>query len=164
MRIAVYPGSFDPVTLGHIDIVERAALMFDRVIVLAMINSAKSALFSTEERVNMLREAVTGIPNAEIDSYDGLLIDYCRQHDIRTIVRGLRAVTDYEYELQIAQTNRELSGDMVDTVFLTTDLRYSYLSSSVVKEVASYNGNIIPCVPGFVADAVYRKYGYDPAR
>ena len=162
MKTAVYPGSFDPVTLGHIDIVARAAQMFDHVVVLAMYNSAKNALFSIEERVNMLKDAVRDIQNVEVDSDDGLLIEYCRTHRIKTIVRGLRAVTDFEYELQIAQTNRELSQDHVDTVFLTTDLRYSYLSSSVVKEIASYNGNILPCVPHFVADAVYTKFGYEP--
>ncbi|MBQ7679920.1 MAG: pantetheine-phosphate adenylyltransferase [Butyrivibrio sp.] len=160
MKTAVYPGSFDPVTYGHIDIIERAAETFDKVVVLVSINSAKSALFSLDERVTMLQQAVREFGNVEIASFDGLVIEYCRQHGIHTIVRGLRAVTDFEYELQIAQTNRELSQDHVDTVFLTTDLRYSYLSSSIVKEIASYNGNIQPCVPEFVARAVYAKFGF----
>ena len=161
MKIGVYPGSFDPVTFGHIDVIKRASKMFDKIIVLVMYNSAKaSPLFSKDERVNMIREATKDLDNVIVESYDGLTIDYCKAKDIHIIIRGLRAITDFEYELQIAQTNKELSHSEVDTVFLTTSLQYSYLSSSVVKEVASYNGDITPCVPDFVADTLYKKYGF----
>ncbi len=160
MKTAVYPGSFDPVTFGHIDIIKRASQMFDTVIVTVMVNSAKTSLFSLDERVNMLKEATKDLPNVVIDSYNGLLINYCKEKNIHIAIRGLRAITDFEYELQIAQTNKELSHNNVDTVFLTTNLIYSYLSSSTVKEIASYNGDVYPCVPDFVAHALYEKYGY----
>lgn len=159
MKIAVYPGSFDPVTYGHLDIIRRAAKMFDKVIVAVMCNSAKTPLFTLDERVKMLRESIQDLNNVEIDSFGGLMIDYCKERGIHTVIRGLRAITDFEYELQIAQTNKELSHNEVDTVFLTTSLKYSYLSSSVVKEIASYKGDITPCVPEFVADALYAKFG-----
>ena len=160
MKIAVYPGSFDPVTFGHLDIISRASKMFDEVIVAVMCNSAKTPLFSLDERVKMLQESVKDLSNVKIESFSGLLIDYCKSADIHIVIRGLRAITDFEYELQIAQTNKELSHNQVDTVFLTTSLRYSYLSSSVVKEIASYNGDISPCVPEFIADRLYQKYGF----
>ena len=158
MKIAVYPGSFDPVTLGHLDIVKRASMMFDKVIVTVMHNSAKSSLFSVDERVKMIKEAVSEFENVEVDSYDGLLIDYCKEKNIHIVVRGLRAITDFEYELQIAQTNRELSHNNVDSVFLTTNLRYSYLSSSTVKEIASYGGEVSGMVPENVYKALELKY------
>ncbi|SES08691.1 Phosphopantetheine adenylyltransferase [Butyrivibrio fibrisolvens] len=158
MKIAVYPGSFDPVTLGHLDIVKRASMMFDKVIVTVMHNSAKSSLFSVDERVKMIKEAVSEFENVEVDSYDGLLIDYCKEKSIHIVVRGLRAITDFEYELQIAQTNRELSHNNVDSVFLTTNLRYSYLSSSTVKEIASYGGEVSGMVPENVYKALELKY------
>ncbi len=160
MKTAVYPGSFDPVTLGHLDIIQRASRMFDTVIVAVMCNSAKTPLFTLDERVKMLKECVKDLDNVVIESFDGLLINYCKEKNIHIVIRGLRAITDFEYELQIAQTNKELSHNEVDTVFLTTNLKYSYLSSSVVKEIASYNGDIKPCVSEFVADALYRKYGF----
>ena len=160
MKIAVYPGSFDPVTYGHLDIIKRASRMFDEVIVAVMRNSAKSPLFTLDERVKMIRDSVEGLSNVRIESFGGLLIDYCKENNIHIVIRGLRAITDFEYELQIAQTNKELSRGEVDTVFLTTSLTYSYLSSSVVKEIASYNGDITPCVPESVADNLYMKYGY----
>ncbi len=160
MKVAVYPGSFDPVTYGHLDIIRRASLMFDKVIVAVMCNSAKTPLFTLDERVKMLKESVSDLDNVYIESFSGLLIDYCKKENIHIVIRGLRAITDFEYELQIAQTNKELSHNQVDTVFLTTSLKYSYLSSSVVKEIASYNGDITPCVPEFVADFVYKKYGF----
>lgn len=160
MKIAVYPGSFDPVTLGHLDIIKRASSMFDELIVAVMTNSAKTPLFSLDERVKMLEESVKDLENVRIESFNGLLIDYCKRKDIRIVIRGLRAITDFEYELQIAQTNKELSNNQVDTVFLTTSLQYSYLSSSVVKEIASYNGDITPCVSEFVGNALYKKYGF----
>lgn len=160
MKVAVYPGSFDPVTYGHLDIINRAAQMFDKVIVAVMCNSAKTPLFTLDERVKMLKESIGDLKNVEIKSFDGLLIDYCKSQGIHIIVRGLRAITDFEYELQIAQVNRELSHNQVDTVFLTTNIKYSYLSSSVVKEIASFNGDISPCVPKNVEDALFQKYGH----
>jgi pantetheine-phosphate adenylyltransferase len=160
VKIAVYPGSFDPVTLGHLDIIRRASLMFDKVIVAVMCNSAKTPLFTLDERVKMIEESVKDLDNVYIESFSGLLIDYCKKENIHIVIRGLRAITDFEYELQIAQTNKELSHNQVDTVFLTTSLKYSYLSSSVVKEIASYNGDITPCVTEYVADIVYKKYGF----
>ena len=158
MKTAVYPGSFDPITYGHLDIIKRAASMFDKVIVAVMCNSAKTPLFTLDKRVKMIKESVTGIDNVVVESFSGLLIDYCKKENIHIVIRGLRAITDFEYELQIAQTNKELSHDEVDTVFLTTNIKYSYLSSSVVKEVASYKGDISPCVSDFVATALYKKF------
>lgn len=141
MKTAIYPGSFDPVTLGHYDIIERTAKMFDRVIIGVLNNKVKSPLFSEEERVNMLKEVTAGLPNVEVQSFEGLLIDFVRQNGGGIIVRGLRAITDFEYELQMAQTNRVIAPE-VDTIFLTTNLRYSYLSSSIVKEIAEHKGDI----------------------
>ena len=141
MKIAVYPGSFDPVTLGHIDIIKRTATMFDKVIIGVLNNRAKSPLFTAEERVELLKEVTGDIPNAEIQAFKGLLIDFVRQNHANVIVRGLRAITDFEYELQMAQTNRVIAPE-IDTIFLTTNLKYSYLSSSIVKEIAEYDGDI----------------------
>lgn len=158
MNDAIYPGSFDPMTLGHLDVIKRAAKMFDSLTVSVLDNKAKNALFSVEERVNILKEATKDLPNVTVDSFSGLLVDYAREKNIHISVRGLRAITDFEYELQIAQTNRLLSKGMLDTVFLTTSLEYAYLSSSGVKEMASFGGDISPCVPDFVAKLVYEKY------
>ena len=141
MKTAIYPGSFDPVTLGHYDIIERTAKMFGRVIIGVLNNKMKSPLFSAQERVNMLKEVTANLPNVEVQSFDGLLIDFVRQNSGGIIVRGLRAITDFEYELQMAQTNRVMAPE-VDTIFLTTNLKYSYLSSSIVKEIAENKGNI----------------------
>ena len=159
MISAVYPGSFDPMTLGHLDVIRRASKMFDHLTVSVLDNKAKNALFSVEERVSILEEATRELPNVEVDSFNGLLIDYARQKDIHISVRGLRAITDFEYELQIAQTNRKLSDGKLDTVFLTTSLEYAYLSSSSVKEIASFHGDISQCVPAVVAKLVYEKDG-----
>lgn len=156
MRTAIYPGSFDPVTFGHLDIISRASLMFDKLIVGVLVNSGKSPMFSAEERVNMLRIAVRGLPNVEVKGFDGLLVDFAAQCGSGVIVRGLRAVTDFEYELQMAQMNRTLSPKL-DTIFLNTDLKYAYLSSSLVKEVALYHGDIRPFVPEFVVKKVFEK-------
>lgn len=158
MRRAIYPGSFDPVTFGHLDMIGRSAKIVDELIVAVLKNSAKNPLFSTEERVSMLKELTDGISNVKIQSFDGLLIDYARSVEATMIVRGLRAVTDFEYELQIAQTNRIMAPD-VDTLFLTTSLEYAYLSSTIVKEVASYGGDISHFVPKEVIPLIYRKYG-----
>ena len=158
MKRAVYPGSFDPVTYGHLDVIKRASEMFDVLIVSVLNNKMKNPLFSVEERVKILKEATKDIPNVQVDSFSGLLIDYAAEKDIHVAVRGLRAITDFEYELQIAQTNRKLSQGALDTVFLTTSLEYAYLSSSSVKEIASFGGDISECVPDFVADMMREKY------
>ena len=158
MKTAVYPGTFDPVTYGHLDVILRASKLFDCVIVGVLHNSSKSPLFSVEERVRILEEATKDLPNVQIDSFSGLLVDYAREKDLHVIVRGLRAITDFEYELQMAQTNRMLSHGKIDTVFLTTSLEYAYLSSSAIKQIASFDGDITPCVPDFVAKLIYDKY------
>ena len=160
MKKAIYPGSFDPVTFGHLDVIHRAAEMFDELTVSVLNNNVKSPLFSVDERVKILQEATKDLPNVKVDSFSGLLIDYAREKNIHIAIRGLRAITDFEYELQIAQTNKLLSKGKLDTVFLTTSLEYAYLSSSIVKEIASFHGDISMCVPKFVADKVYEKYGY----
>ena len=157
MSIAVYPGSFDPVTFGHLDIIERAARFTDRLIVGVLNNSAKTPLFSVEERILMIKEAVRHLPNVEVKSFSGLTVNFARSEKADFMIRGLRAVTDFEYELQLSQTNRKLAPD-VDTVFLTTNRTYAYLSSSIVKEVASYNGDISEFVPEHVAKKVMEKY------
>ena len=159
MKRAVYPGSFDPVTFGHLDVIKRAAEIFDVLIVSVLNNPGKTPLFSAEERVNILKEATKEIPNVRVDCFSGLLIDYARENNLHVAVRGLRAITDFEYELQLAQTNSKLSGGKMDTMFLATNLEYAYLSSSSVKEIASFGGDISQCVPDFVADMVYQKYG-----
>ncbi|GFI29152.1 MAG: pantetheine-phosphate adenylyltransferase [Lachnospiraceae bacterium] len=157
MRRAIYPGSFDPVTFGHIDMMERSAKVVDELVVAVLINSAKKPLFSVKERVSMLEEIAGHIPNIRITSFHGLLIDYAREVDASIIIRGLRAVTDFEYELQIAQTNRIVNSE-IDTLFLTTSLEYAYLSSTIVKEVASYGGDISHFVPEQLIERIYAKY------
>ncbi|MDF2888880.1 MAG: pantetheine-phosphate adenylyltransferase [Lacrimispora sp.] len=156
MRKAVYPGSFDPVTFGHLDIIERSARMCDHLIIGVLNNYSKTPLFSAEERVNMLKSLTSGFPNVEVKSFGGLMIDFVRANQADAVIRGLRAVTDFEYELQIAQTNRVIAPE-VDTVFLTTNLKYSYLSSSIVKEIASYGGEINAFVPEEIAERVRNK-------
>ena len=156
-RRAIYPGSFDPVTLGHMDIMLRAAEMVDELIVGVLINQGKNALFSVEERVKMLQIVTKDIPNVTVESFDGLLVDFAGKKDAEFIVRGLRAITDFEYELQMSQTNRILA-PKVDTIFLTTSLEYAYLSSTTVREVASFGGDITKFVPEAVAREVIAKY------
>ena len=156
MRVAVYPGSFDPVTLGHIDIIQRTAKMFDKVIIGVLRNRSKSPLFTAEERVELLKQVTADIPNVEVQSFQGLLIDFVRQNQANVIVRGLRAITDFEYELQMAQTNRVIASQ-IDTIFLTTNLKYSYLSSTIVKEIARYHGNINEFLHPYVAEKVREK-------
>ncbi len=158
MKRAIYPGSFDPVTYGHIDIIERAAGIFDELIVAVLDNKAKSPLFSVNERVNILNEVLSDIDNVKILSYEGLLVDFAMSNEANVIIRGLRAVTDFEYELQMAQTNNVLNRK-VDTMFLTASLKYAYLSSSTVKEVASYGGDISKFVPSYVEKLTHEKFG-----
>jgi len=145
MTRAVCPGSYDPVTNGHLDIIGRAAKLFDEVVVAVLINKNKKTLFSVEERTDMLAEVTEQWPNVRIDSWHGLLVDYCREHDIKAIVKGLRAVSDYDYELQMAQMNHQLSG--VDTLFMPTNPIYSFLASSLVKDVATYGGDVSTLLP-----------------
>ncbi len=156
MAIAVYPGSFDPVTLGHLDVIERTAEMMDHVIIGVLQNNSKTPLFSVEERVNMLRSVTSHLPNVEVKSFGGLLVDFVHQCGANVIVRGLRAITDFEYELQMSQTNRVIAPD-IDTIFLTTNLKYSYLSSSIVKEIAWYQGDISEFLHPDVAEKVREK-------
>jgi pantetheine-phosphate adenylyltransferase len=156
MRKAVYPGSFDPVTFGHLDIIERSARMSDHLIIGVLNNNSKSPLFSVEERVNMLKSLTRDLKNVEVMAFGGLLVDFVRANQADAVIRGLRAVTDFEYEMQIAQTNRVIAPE-VDTVFLTTNLKYSYLSSSIVKEIAAFGGEINAFVPDEVAKRVMEK-------
>lgn len=151
MRKAVCPGSFDPVTNGHLDVFARAAALADEVIVAVLVNRQKAGLFSVEERMEILREVVAPYPNVRVDTFDGLLVDYCRANSVPAIVKGLRAVSDFDYELQMAQMNYRLAG--VETLFVSTNPLYSYLSSSLVKEVATYGGD----VSGLVPEAVLRR-------
>lgn len=158
MTRAIYPGSFDPVTYGHLDIIKRSSAMFDEVVVGVLNNSAKHPLFSIAERVEMLEEAVKGFGNVKVICFDGLLIDFMKQNDISVIVRGLRAITDFDYELQIAQSNRKVSKETIDTVFLTTSIDYAYLSSSIVREYASYGTDVSDFVPEFVARKLENRF------
>jgi len=156
MTRAIYPGSFDPVTFGHLDIIKRSAQIVDELIVGVLNNKAKMPLFSVEERVKMLNEVTKELKNVKIVSFEGLLIDFAEQMEAKAIIRGLRAVTDFEYELQMSQTNHKLNPN-VETLFLTTSLDYSYLSSSTVKEIASFGGDIIQFVPELVVEKVTEK-------
>ena len=158
MLRAIYPGSFDPVTYGHYDIICRSCKIVDELIVGVLNNKAKMPLFSVEERVNILEKATKDMENVEIKAFKGLSVNFARENHAQVIVRGLRAVTDFEFELQMAQTNRMLSHGKIDTVFLTTSLEYAYLSSSAIKQIASFDGDITPCVPDFVAKLIYDKY------
>jgi pantetheine-phosphate adenylyltransferase len=157
MQRAVCPGSFDPVTNGHLDIVTRAARLFDEVVVGVLVNDAKRGLFSVEERVEMLTDAVTGLglANVRVESFSGLLVDFCRANDVGAIVKGLRAVSDFDFELQMAQMNQSLSG--IDTVFVPTSPEWAFLASSLVKEVARYGGDVGAFVPPGVVERLRRE-------
>ena len=155
MRRCVCPGSFDPVTNGHLDVIARAAALFDQVVVGVLVNQTKSGLFGTDERMAMLREVTADVGNVVVESFHGLLVDFCRTHDIPAIVKGLRVVGDFEYELQMAQMNHRLSG--VETLFVATNPDYSFLSSSLVKEVAAYGGDVSGLVPASVANRLRER-------
>ena len=150
MRRAVCPGSFDPVTNGHLDIVGRASRLFDEVIIGVLINHSKTGLFTIEERIEMLREATAGYDNVRVDSFHGLLVDFCRAQQAAVVVKGLRAVSDFDYELQMAQMNIGLSG--VETLFMPTNPQHSFVSSSLVKEVAKWGGDVSTYVPDMVGE------------
>lgn len=157
MITAVYPGSFDPVTLGHLDIIERSSQIVDQLVVGVLNNNSKSPLFSVQERVTMLEEVTQHLQNVRIESFSGLLVEFAKNMNAKIVVRGLRAITDFEYELQMSQTNRILNGE-VDSVFFTTSLEFAYISSSTVKEVARFGGDISNFVPPCVVDRIYEKY------
>ena len=158
MNRAIYPGSFDPVTLGHLDIIERSLAITDELIVGVLNNKEKCPLFSVEERVNMLKEVTRHLNHVTVQSFDGLLVEFAAQLQANMIVRGLRAITDFEYELQMSQINHALNPN-IETVFLTTRLEFAYLSSSTVKEVAAMGGEIYKFVPELVVKKLYEKYG-----
>lgn len=155
-KVAIYPGTFDPITNGHIDVIERAATIFEKVIMAVAVNPMKTPLFTVQERMDMIRDAVSYIPNTLVDSMDGLLVDYAARKNVKVIIRGLRAITDFEYELQMAQVNRKLSNNLI-TVFMMPHERYSYLNSSVVKEIAGYGGSIECFVPPNVKEQLLKK-------
>jgi pantetheine-phosphate adenylyltransferase len=152
MKRAVCPGSFDPITFGHIDIIERASEQFDEVVVAVLANRTKASLFTVEERMEMIRQTTTQFKNVKVDSWHGLLVDYCKANAIQAIVKGLRAVTDFDYELQMAQVN--LQGSGVETMFMATAPAHSFLSSSIVKELAHFGGDVSSMVPSIVNDAL----------
>ncbi|HHT49991.1 MAG TPA: pantetheine-phosphate adenylyltransferase [Eubacteriaceae bacterium] len=156
MNSCIYPGSFDPVTNGHLDIIERAASIFDNVVVAVLNNPNKKAFFSVEERIELLRKTTVDFPNIEIDCFSGLLIDFVKRKDINVIIKGLRAVSDFEYEFQMALMNKKLS-PKVETMFMMTSSKYSYISSSIIKEVATLNGCINGLVPKVVEEALFNK-------
>ncbi|KPJ78497.1 MAG: phosphopantetheine adenylyltransferase [Deltaproteobacteria bacterium SG8_13] len=156
-RIAIYPGSFDPVTNGHLDILKRGLKLFDKIIVAILHNPGKSSLFSVEERIDMLSRSLKGMPNTEIDTFDGLLVDYAARRKAHAILRGMRAVSDFEYEFQMALMNRRLNRE-IQTVFLMTGLRWIFTSSSIIKEAARFGGNIEGMVPAFVLRKLEAKF------
>jgi pantetheine-phosphate adenylyltransferase len=160
MKIGIYPGSFDPITLGHLDIIIRASRLVDKLIIGVLTNRSKKSLFTAEERVKMIEQVIgqnSELSHVQVEAFDGLLIDFAKRKNADIIVRGLRAVTDFEYELQIAQTNHKLDTN-IDTVFFTTSVEYSYLSSSAVKEIAAFGGDIKQFVPDCIVQSVYDKY------
>ena len=150
MKRVVCPGSFDPITFGHLDIVARASSIFDEVVIAVMVNKTKQTLFTVEERIEMTKEVTSKFPNVKVDSWSGLLVDYCKKNDISIIVKGLRAVTDFDYELQMSQINLQLQG--VETLFLSTAPAHSFLSSSLVKEIASHGGDVSSYIPAILLE------------
>lgn len=156
LKTAIYPGSFDPITKGHLDVLERAAGIFDKVIIAVLVNSSKKSFLPIEDRIELIRESCKYLENVEVDSFDGLTIDYARQKDAKILIRGLRAVSDFEYEMQLSQTNSALAPD-INTVFLITKPKYNFISSSTIKEIAKMNGDISKFVPKPVADYLQEK-------
>ena len=156
-KIAVYPGSFEPLTNGHLDIIHRASKLFDHLIVGVLTNSAKSPIFTKEERVELIRKCTLEYKNVEVKMFNGLLVDFVRENDAVAIIKGLRAVSDYEYELQMAALNKHIDHE-IETVFLMADIQNSFLSSSIVKEIASYGGDIREFLPECIVQTVYDKY------
>lgn len=156
MKRAIYPGSFDPITFGHLDIITRSAKIVDELVIGVLNNNAKTPLFSTDERVKMIQEVIKDIPNVKVEAFSGLSVDFARGCKAKFIVRGLRAITDFEYELQMAQTNHIIESE-IDTIFLTTSLEFAYLSSTTVKEVAAYGADISNFVPASVAKKIFEK-------
>lgn len=158
MTRVVCPGSFDPVTNGHLDIIERASFLFDEVVVVVLVNESKAGLFPIERRIELISEATAEMENVTLDSYAGLLVDYCAQNDVQAIVKGLRAVSDFDYELQMAQMNGNLTG--IDTVFIPTSPDYTFIASSLVKEVARHGGDVNGLVPKHVMNALDEAFGH----
>ena len=156
MKIAIYPGSFDPVTNGHLDIIERTAKIFDKVVVAILVNSSKVPTFSTEEKVDMLKKATAHIDNVEIEFFDGLLVNYAKKKGARVIVKGLRAISDFEYEFQMAMVNKSVEPE-IETLFMMTSNKYSYLSSSIVKELGSLGAPLTDLVPDVIMDDITNK-------
>ena len=155
MKRIVCPGSFDPITFGHLDIIERASSIFDEVVIAVMVNKTKQTLFTVEERIEMTKEVTAKYPNVKVDSWSGLLVDYCKKNDISIIVKGLRAVTDFDYELQMSQINLQLQG--VETLFLSTAPAHSFLSSSLVKEIASHGGDVSSYIPAVLLERLKNR-------
>lgn len=155
---AIYPGSFDPITMGHIDIIKRSASIVDELIIGVLVNNAKSPLFSIEERVEMIKDSVKGLSNVKVKAFDGMTVDFARENGAKMMIRGLRAVTDYENEMQLAQTNRSLAMD-IETLFLITSLEFAFLSSTIVKELAFFHQDISKFVPPFVEKKLIERYG-----
>ncbi len=158
MKVCVYPGSFDPVTNGHLDVIDRASKIFDKLIVAVLINSSKNAAFTIEERVCLLKKAVGDRPNVEVSSFSGLLIDFVKNKNANTIIKGLRAVSDFEYEMSMAHLNKIQEPD-IETLFMMTNVKYSFLSSSYVRELARYGGNIKELVPECIREEILEKFG-----
>lgn len=161
MKKAVCPGSFDPITNGHLDVIERASHLFDEVVIAVLVNNSKSSLFTIEERIVLARDCVKRLPNVKVDMWSGLLVDYCRENKVDAIVKGLRAVSDFDYELQMAQMNLQLKG--VDTLLMATKPAYSFLSSSLVREIARYGGDVSNLVPAGVLSELTRKAKDSPS-
>ena len=155
MHSAICPGSFDPITYGHLDIIGRASALYDELVIAVLVNHTKASLFTVEERIEMIREVTREFPNVRVDSWSGLLVEYCKAHKIPVIVKGLRAVSDFDYELQMAQMNHQLAG--IETVFMSTSPQYSFLSSSLVKEIAKYGGDVSAHVPATVLTQLHAR-------
>jgi pantetheine-phosphate adenylyltransferase len=162
VRRAVCPGSFDPVTNGHVDVINRAAGLYDELVVAVLVNPGKAGMFSVDERMELLRDAVADLPTVRVDSFEGLLVDYCRAHEIPVIVKGLRAVSDFEYELQMAQMNRDLAG--IETLFVPTAPQVGHLSSSLIKQIATFGGDISRFVPKAVHERLLQLRTQRPSQ